>query len=109
MRLLVAELRRQIMQMPVLGIALPTHQNVRSCLAGPESDPSDPATGTLTIDFDLGDIVVPLCIEGWQLRPHTCQPMPRVAPLMLDKLVYAATHQDALTLCELMLRGPWKA
>lgn len=108
-QLLVAELRRLIMQLPVLGIAPPDHRNVRSCLAGPEGDPSDPTTGTLTIDFDLGGIVVPLCIEDWQMRPDTSQPMTRVASLMLDRLAWAAKRRDALTGRELELRTAFES
>ncbi|WP_419809185.1 hypothetical protein [Sphingomonas sp.] len=102
--LLVGELRRQIGELPLLGIALPDHRNVRACLAGPEGSISEPTPGTLTIDFDLGDMVLPLCIEYWQLRPDTATPMPAVARLMMRKLIHAARHRKRLLRRELRMR-----
>lgn len=104
LRVLVRELRHRIAQRPELRVALPDHRNVRACLAGPEGDISDPTLGTLTIDFDLGEFVVPLCIEDWQTGQHAYTPMPQVALLMVQKLAQAAANRSSLLQRELRMR-----
>lgn len=102
--LLLAELRRLIAELPLLGVALPDHRNLRACLAGPEGEVSNPTVGTLTVDFDMGEMILPLCIEYWQLRPDTVASMPCVAGLMMRKLIHAAKHRKKLLRRELLMR-----
>ena len=106
--LLVSELRRRIEELPLLGIAPPDHRDLRACLAGPEGDVSNPTLGTLAVDFDLGEMILPLCIEYWQIRGDVATLVPHVAEMMVRKLAYAAKHRKRLLRRELRMRDAFE-
>ncbi|MFW2851209.1 hypothetical protein ACM61V_04710 [Sphingomonas sp. TX0543] len=101
---LIAELRRLIAAKPGLGVALPDYRDVRATLVGEEGDVSEPTSAMAVVDFDIGEMILPIGIDDWQLRPDTWRPVEEVAALMVSMLVDTLSSRRKLLRRERKMR-----
>lgn len=93
---LLAAIGTLIADRPEFGIVAPTYRDVRSVLTGQDVPLFERPDTIVAIDFDIGEMILPLGIETWRLNRRDTPWMSEIAARIVQKLEFALCHKRKL-------------
>ena len=99
---LLVAVRQAVSQLDIDGLELPSVSDVRCCLAGLSTK------WVVAIDFDMGDFILPLCVNEWQLEQLHGERLTEVAAKMAWLVQAAASVRHRIARREHALRAAFE-